>query len=55
MNPARSLAPAVMSLQLGSLWVYLSAPVLGAVGAVAACRCVQDKGCCKTASQNPCA
>jgi aquaporin NIP len=55
MNPARSLAPAVLSLQLDSLWVYLSAPVLGAVGAVAACRCVQDKGCCTTASQNPCA
>lgn len=55
MNPARSLAPAVMSLQLDSLWIYLSAPVLGALGAVAACRCVQDKGCCQPASQTPCA
>jgi aquaporin Z len=55
MNPARSLAPAVVSLQLDSLWIYLSAPILGAVGAVLACRCVQDKGCCRTVAQNRCA
>jgi aquaporin Z len=30
MNPARSLAPAVVSGRLDSLWVYLTAPVLGA-------------------------
>jgi aquaporin Z len=30
MNPARSLAPAVVSGYLGHLWVYLTAPVLGA-------------------------
>jgi aquaporin NIP len=46
MNPARSLAPAIVSLHLDSLWVYLTAPVLGALAGVAACRCVQDKGCC---------
>jgi aquaporin Z len=46
MNPARSLAPAVMSMQLDSLWIYLTAPVLGAVTSVLACRCVQDRGCC---------
>ena len=34
MNPARSLAPAVVSGQLQSLWVYLVAPVLGAVLAI---------------------
>ena len=31
MNPARSLAPALVSLRLDSLWIYLVAPVLGAV------------------------
>src|SRR5258708_5863969 len=31
MNPARSLAPAVMSANLQHLWVYLAAPVLGAL------------------------
>ena len=34
MNPARSLAPALMSGNLQSIWIYLTAPVLGAVGAV---------------------
>ena len=46
MNPARSLAPAVVSLHLEYLWVYLTAPVIGAMAGVMACRCVQDKGCC---------
>lgn len=34
MNPARSLAPALVSGHLQSVWVYLSAPVIGAVAAV---------------------
>lgn len=34
MNPARSLAPAVVSGQLQSVWVYMAAPVLGAILAV---------------------
>jgi MIP family channel proteins len=35
MNPARSLAPAVLSGALGDLWIYLIAPVVGAVVGVA--------------------
>ena len=46
MNPARSPAPALVSLRLDSLWVYLTAPVLGACAGVLACRCVQEPGCC---------
>jgi|SRR5436190_2375885 len=46
MNPARSLAPALVSAQLGNLWIYLAAPVLGALLAVVACRCVKEEGCC---------
>lgn len=46
MNPARSLAPALVSLHLASLWVYLLAPTLGAVAGVGACRCVREDGCC---------
>lgn len=34
MNPARSFAPAVVAGQLEHLWIYLAAPVLGAVIAV---------------------
>jgi aquaporin Z len=46
MNPARSLAPALVTGQPESLWVYLTAPVLGAFLSVGVCRCVQDKPCC---------
>jgi aquaporin NIP len=36
LNPARSLGPAVVSGELGSLWIYLTAPLLGAaIGAFA--------------------
>jgi len=34
MNPARSLAPAILSGNLASLWVYLLGPVIGAALAV---------------------
>ena len=34
MNPVRSLAPAVVSGKLTALWVYLLAPVLGALVAI---------------------
>jgi aquaporin Z len=34
MNPARSLAPAIVSGHLSSLWVYVTAPFLGSVLAV---------------------
>ena len=46
MNPARSLAPALVSLHLDSLWIYGSAPVAGALLGVVACRCVREDGCC---------
>jgi aquaporin NIP len=34
MNPARSLAPAIVSGNMHSLWIYLTAPIIGAVAAV---------------------
>ena len=46
MNPARSLAPALVTGQLGDIWIYLTAPVLGALIGVGTCRCVQDKESC---------
>jgi aquaporin Z len=47
MNPARSLAPAIVGGRMESLWVYLIAPTAGAVSAVFACRCVRESGCCQ--------
>jgi aquaporin Z len=41
MNPARSLAPAVVSMRLDSLWIYLVAPVVGALAAVPLSRRIQ--------------
>jgi aquaporin NIP len=46
MNPARSLAPALVAGHLGGLWIYLVAPVLGAALGVIGCRCVRERGCC---------
>src|SRR5881227_1690325 len=46
MNPARSLGPAVVSLHLQSLWIYLLGPTIGALVGVLACRCVREPGCC---------
>lgn len=46
MNPARSLAPALVSGHLEHLWLYLAAPVLGALMAVPLCMGVRDSGCC---------
>jgi aquaporin NIP len=34
MNPARSIGPALVSLHFQSLWIYLTAPVAGAVLAI---------------------
>ena len=49
MNPARSLAPAVVSGHLEHLWIYLAAPVLGGWLAVPACCGVREPGCCSAA------
>jgi aquaporin Z len=51
MNPARSLGPALVSLHLQSLWIYLLAPTVGASIGVIACRCVREPGCCSSAGQ----
>lgn len=46
MNPFRSLAPALVSGHLEHLWLYLTAPLLGALIAVPLCVGVRDPGCC---------
>jgi aquaporin NIP len=46
MNPARSLAPALVSGHFEHLWLYLLAPVVGVLAAVLWCRCVRGGECC---------
>ena len=46
MNPARSLAPALVSGNLKYVWLYLTAPVIGAVLAIFTCKLVKDDDCC---------
>jgi aquaporin Z len=52
MNPARSLAPALVSGHSEQLWIYLTAPVIGAGLAVLACRGCQEAGCCPSPAKN---
>lgn len=40
MNPARSIAPALVSLDFSSLWIYVTGPVIGAAISVIAFRIV---------------
>lgn len=52
MNPARSLAPAVVSDRLDHLWVYLTAPLAGALAGVTVCRVIHPPGqCCQPVSE----
>lgn len=53
MNPARSIAPAVVSGHLETLWLYMTAPVLGALIAVLCCRGIHGTtSCCGDAPEN---
>jgi aquaporin Z len=48
MNPARSLAPAVVAGRLDHLCVYLTAPVAGALAGVLVCGVIHGpNGCCR--------
>ena len=55
MNPVRSLAPALISMRLDAVWIYLTAPLLGALVGVFACRLVHDEGCCGVVNEGKCA
>jgi aquaporin Z len=53
MNPARSLAPAVVSGEVQHIWIYILAPVTGAILAILGCRCIQEEGCCPPLPKKP--
>jgi aquaporin Z len=47
MNPARSIGPAIVSGHIEHLWLYIFAPILGAILAVISCKLVKDEQCCE--------
>ena len=47
MNPARSIAPAVVAGKMQHLWMYILAPILGAILAVISCKMVKEDNCCE--------
>ena len=47
MNPARSIGPALISGHLEHLWLYILAPIIGAILAVMSCKLVKNEQCCK--------
>ena len=48
MNPARSLAPALVSGNFTHLWIYLAAPMIGALIAIPLCIGTRESGCCRS-------
>jgi aquaporin Z len=46
MNPARSIAPALFSGHLEHLWLYIIAPIIGALLAIVVCKVIKGKECC---------
>lgn len=46
MNPARSLAPAIMSGNIHHLWLYPVATIVGALLAIPLCRATRGTQCC---------
>jgi aquaporin Z len=43
MNPARSIAPAILSNHLDGIWIYILGPLAGAFAAAAVCRVIRDR------------
>jgi aquaporin Z len=46
MNPARSLASNIVSGNIKGLWLYILAPIIGALLAVVSCKFVKHENCC---------
>ena len=46
MNPIRSIAPAIFTGNFQYIWLYITAPILGAIAAVSSCKLVKAKQCC---------
>ena len=46
MNPIRSIAPSLFTGNFQYLWLYITAPILGAIVAVSSCKLVKTDNCC---------
>ena len=46
MNPIRSIAPALFTGHFQHLWLYIIAPILGAITAVLSFRFMKKEDCC---------
>ena len=46
MNPARSLAPNIVSGNIKGLWLYILATIIGALLEVVSCKFVKHENCC---------
>lgn len=54
MNPARTFGPSLLGGASPSLWLYCTAPVIGAALAVIVCRLTHEPGqCCRKDSDDP--
>ena len=51
MNPARSLGPALVSMDLQSMWLYIAGPLIGVILAWPTCRWIQGPDCCPPISK----
>lgn len=49
-NPARSLGPALVAGDMSDIWIYLTAPLVGAVAAALAYRYLRDEAAVNAAS-----
>ena len=47
MNPARSIAPAIVAGKMQHFLMYILAPILGAILAVISCKLVKEENCCE--------
>ncbi|GAA4114525.1 hypothetical protein GCM10022393_14050 [Aquimarina addita] len=48
MNPARSLGPALLSGHWEHQWLYMVAPIIGAILAVLTCKLIKADNCCNS-------
>jgi aquaporin Z len=54
MNPARSLAPAVVMMHFDHVWIYIVAPIAGALASVPLYYCIHSSPYCSSGDIGEC-